>query len=365
MPLLPFPGKFRVGILIVGKHGFPLLPGLFAAAQAFFSVGIDLGSYIKGLTLDVEGCFSASQFFLSQGLAMSTGLALFSLAAKANEGGTDNQGWRRGVLRLAQGFKHLAVIVAIINANNLPAIGPKARAHILAEGQVSVALNADPVVVIEHCQFAQLKGTGQRSRFTGDAFHHAAIARQYKGVMIHQWEIRLVEPGRQHALSNGESHSIGKALAKGSRGGFHALRQPMLGMPRRNGPPLPKQLYLLNRHLVSSQMQQRVDERAGVPVGKDEPIPVSPGGRIRVMLHGTQPQRIGHWSHAHRRTRMPAVGFLYHFGRKDTQRINSLFLNVHLYTSPHQYYHSFECGWSDPCPVPCILSHSAKTAQCS
>jgi len=53
---------------------------------------------------------------------------------------------------------------------------------------VSVAANfavdGDVVVVVEGDQFAQFHGAGQRAGFVGDAFHQAAVAEEYIGVVI-------------------------------------------------------------------------------------------------------------------------------------------------------------------------------------
>lgn len=59
---------------------------------------------------------------------------------------------------------------------HVPAERLVARGHVLREGDVGVAVDGDPVVVIEDDEFAQAPVPGQRCRLVGDALHVATVA---------------------------------------------------------------------------------------------------------------------------------------------------------------------------------------------
>ena len=104
--------------------------------------------------------------------------------------------------------------------------------------------------------------------------------------MIHKGEALLIEAGSQHGLGNGQAYRVGKALAQGTSGGFHARRQPVLRVARGFGLPLAEALNLLHTQVIARHMQQGVDEGAGMPVAEYKAVPVVPGGVLRVMPHG-------------------------------------------------------------------------------
>ena len=87
--------------------------------------------------------------------------------------------------------------------------------------------------------------------------------------------------------------------------------------------PLTKILNLIEREIVSSQVQQRIEQHAAMTRGQQKPIAVFPFGIARVVAHELRPQHIGHRRSAQRQTRMTRVRFLDRVERQCANRVNA------------------------------------------
>ncbi len=65
--------------------------------------------------------------------------------------------------------------------------------------------------------------TSSASSFAGNTLHSTAISEEAKGVVIDEFEARLVEYGCCVGLCNCETNSIGESLAKRARSNFNTL----------------------------------------------------------------------------------------------------------------------------------------------
>lgn len=65
--------------------------------------------------------------------------------------------------------------------------------------------------------------TGSASSFAGNTLHSTAISEEAKGVVIDEFEARLVEYGCCVGLCNCETNSIGESLTKRARSNFNTL----------------------------------------------------------------------------------------------------------------------------------------------
>lgn len=99
----------------------------------------------------------------------------------------DDGGFIRARLRLFDGGGEGLHVVRAgdeIDVQHLPVLRRKARADVLAEGDVRVALDGDVVVVIEQDEFPQPHGARKRARLVGDALFEAAVAAEHVSIMI-------------------------------------------------------------------------------------------------------------------------------------------------------------------------------------
>ena len=67
-------------------------------------------------------------------------------------------------------------IVGIAHPGHIPAVPHEPLGHVFAEGEIRLALDRDPVVVVHPAEVGQLEVTGERGGLVRDAFHHVAVA---------------------------------------------------------------------------------------------------------------------------------------------------------------------------------------------
>jgi len=132
---------------------------------------------------------------------------------------------------------------------------------------------ADPVVVIEQGQLAQIQATAseQASEAT------PSITALGDGAMINQRESFGVKPGGQQPLGHGHPDRVGHSLAQRTGGDLHAGQQPPRGMPGAVRPQLAKRPDIRQRDVVAGQMQrpagvQPVNHRGDVQQGARVPL---------------------------------------------------------------------------------------------
>ena len=77
-------------------------------------------------------------------------------------------------------------------------------------------------------------------------------------VVVHNGIARTVKMGRQKTLGNGHAHPIGEALSQWAscclNTNFHIIFRMSWGQAA----PLPESLHFFHRHLIASQMLQRI-----------------------------------------------------------------------------------------------------------
>ena len=107
------------------------------------------------------GLLGGFQIVHAQRLAVSAGHA--GLGRAVTDGGVaDDQVGLVAALGQADGGGHVAEAVAVGHVDHVPAIGPEAGGHVLAEGDVGVALDGDLVVVVQGDELIELEGPGSR-----------------------------------------------------------------------------------------------------------------------------------------------------------------------------------------------------------
>ena len=92
--------------------------------------------------------------------------------------------------------------------------------------------------------------------------------------------------------------------------------------------------------LDPGQVQQRVEQRRGVPGGQHEPVAVGPHRQLRVEPQEPRPERVAHRGQRHRRARMPRVRRLHRVHRQhadgvDGQLVDRLGVEVDVRLGPY------------------------------
>ena len=186
----------------------------------------------------------------------------------------------------------------------MPAVSLKAFGCTLAECQVSKTFDGDVIVVVEINQFAEFQMTCERGGFRRDAFHQIAIGHDAVNVVIDQRKVRSVEFGGQMSRAHRHPDAVRKALAQRPGRDLNSRRQAVLRMARRLRSPLAEVFDLVERQIVTGEIEQRVKQHATVTGGEQKAIAILPLRILRVVAHKAGPQDISHRRGAERQAGM-------------------------------------------------------------
>ena len=140
--------------------------------------------------------------------------------------------------------------------------------------------------------------------------------------------IRTVVARRELHLRDRHADRIGDALPQWPGGDLHARGMSALGMPRRLAAPLAELFDVVQRQVVTGQMQQAVEQHRAVPRREHKTIAIDPLRIARIVLEQSCPQRIRHWRGTEWHARMPAVGFLHGVHREEANRVDALLIEL-------------------------------------
>ena len=203
-------------------------------------------------------------------------------------------------------------VVAVGHALGVPAVRLEARGDILGPGHLRRAVELDEVVVIQDDELAESQVAGQARRFGRHALLEIAVRGDDVGPVIDDRAVGTVgvELGGESALGDGHADRVGQALAERTGRGFDAGRQAVLRVARRDAAPLAERLEVVHRDRVAGQVEQRVQQHAGVPGRQDEAVAIRPVRVRRGVAQEARPDGVGHRRRAHRGTRVARVGLL-------------------------------------------------------
>ena len=190
--------------------------------------------------------------------------------------------------------------MAINLRNHLPAVGFKTLNRIVCEPAFNFTIDRDAVVIVEGNQFAQTQCTGQRAGFVGDTFHHAAVAQEHVGVVVNDFVAFTVELTCQNFLCQCHTDAVGDALTQWTRGGFDARCVTVLRVTRSFGVQLTEVFQIVDRQIVTAEVQQGINQHRAVTVRQNKTVAVGPFRILRVVFQIVVPENFGDVCHAHR-----------------------------------------------------------------
>ena len=185
------------------------------------------------------------------------------------------EGFTDGRLERVDVVRHLAEIV------HAPAVGLEALLDVVVVGQLGGPVDRDVVVVVEGDEPTQTEMAGERARLWETPSHEAAVAGHHVGVVIAHLGAEAIA---HHALGDRHADRIGEALAQRPGRHLDARSVEALGMARRLAAPLTKLAQVLERQVISGQVQEGVlqDAGAGRSRGREAVVLVGPIGFVRV-----------------------------------------------------------------------------------
>ena len=149
-------------------------------------------------------------------------------------------------------------VVGPVDGLHVPAVGLVALGDVLGEGDVGVALDRDPVGVVDDGEVAELLGAGDRGGLAAHALLEVAVAADRVDVVV---EGRLALGGvrvEQAALAAGghrHADGVGDALAQRAGGRLDAGGVAVLRVARGLAAPGAQRLEVLELEAPAAQEQ--------------------------------------------------------------------------------------------------------------
>ncbi len=155
----------------------------------------------------------------------------------------------------------------------------------------------------------------ERSRLRSHAFHQVAIADDRISRVVDHLESGTVVARRELRFGNRHADRIGESLPERAGRDLHTWRVAALGMSRRFAAKLAELLDVVERNVVTGQMQQTVKQHRTVSGGEHEAVAIEPVGIAWIVFEQPRPQRVRHRRCAERHARMPALRILHRVHR--------------------------------------------------
>ncbi len=209
-------------------------------------------------------------------------------------------GFRRDDCRIDGGH-----VMAVDVPLHVPAVRRESLRGVVGEPALRLAVDRDPVVVVEHDELAETPRSGERGGLMGNAFHQAAVADERVRVVIDDRMTRTVEFARQQPFRERHSDRVREPLPERAGRRLHAWRDPVLRVPGRLRMKLTKALQLVDRQIVAGEMQQAVEEHRAVAVRQHEAVAIGPRRMGRMVTQVAAPERKRDLGHSHRHSGMP------------------------------------------------------------
>src|SRR5437870_4854031 len=96
-------------------------------------------------------------------------------------------------------------------------------------------------------------------------------------------------------LGHRHADGVTDPLTERARRGLDSRRVAKLRMTGRMTLPLPELLEIVERELVSGQIEAGVEEHRRVPAGEHEAVAIGPMRICRIVLHMLGEERIAEW----------------------------------------------------------------------
>ena len=293
------------GLAVGSETRSPICARRLAAGAKPFPPGLDVSRDLERAIFPAQRGAGAFDLLGAQWRAMAAAGAGLGRSPLADRRAGRNQAWPRIGLGRRQRRINAGEIMAIAS-HNMPAGGGEAPSHVFAGRQAHRAIDRNLVVVPDHVEAAQLQMARQRNRFLADAFHQAAIAGHNPGVVIDQ---RIAKHAVQVPLRHRHAHRHRQALPQRPGGAFHARQLGGFRMTGAWGMPLAEALDVIQgRLLIAGQVQQRIDQHRTMAGRQHKAVPIRPARRLGIELQVIGEQHGRDIGHAHRHSRVAAVG---------------------------------------------------------
>ena len=201
--------------------------------------------------------------------------------------------------RFFDSLRDLFGIVAIVDVAYVPIVGFKALTNVFGEAQAGGSGEGDVIVIVEKDELAEAQMAGERGGFLADAFHEVAVSADAIGIVIDKGVAGFVEAGGEPRFGYGKTDGISEALAERAGGNFNTDGMAAFGMAGSFATPLTEMFQLIERQIVTSEVQQAIEEHGAVASRKHKAVAIKPSRIFGVELQVFGPERICHCGSTH------------------------------------------------------------------
>ena len=219
----------------------------------------------------------------------------------------------------------VAVVTDLAEVLDVPAVGLEATADVVGVGQLGLAVDGDPVVVVDADEPAEPEVAGERRRLVADALHEAPVAGDHVGVVVDEV---AAEALAEDPLGDRHADRVTEALPERAGGDLDAVGVAGLRMAGRARVVAAEGLDVGELEAVAGEVEHRVLEDRGVAVGEHEAVAVGPVGVGGVVLEDPAVEDVGQRGEGHRRALVPALGPQRGVHGEATDEVDGLGLDV-------------------------------------
>ncbi len=339
--------RFEIGGEFLREEGVPLrglvgIPGLVRGEEfvplGFLGgpLGLELGKEFLHAVGDeellvlgpTEIALGGGDFFRAERIGVGLGLALQLGRTLADDRLADDDG---GLALVRGGFlegSFALLDVVAVDLDHVPVVGLETQRHVVAVGDVSLAFDADLVVVVEPDEIVETEVTGERGGLVRDAFFQVAVGNNRIDVVIADGEFRRVKNRSEMLLRNSQTDRIARALAERPGGDFNALSLVRFRVAGSLAAPLAEILELVERDVLETgQVQQGINQHRTVSGGQDETVAIGPMRIDGIELEELGPQHNGEIGATHRQAGVTGLGFFHRIDGQRANRVGGEFLN--------------------------------------
>ena len=200
------------------------------------------------------------------------------------------------------------------------------------------------VVVIDKGETVEAEEARERGGLGRDTFHQIAIAANAVNPVVDNIVARPVEVGGQIFRCDCHSDRVADTLTQRARGGLNPRRESPLRMARSPAAPLAKMFDVLEREIITGEVQKTVQQHTAVTCRKDEPIAVGPQRLLLIVPKKASPKHVRHWRRAHRQTGMTGVRILHRIHRQRANGVDAKLVKMGLIERLRLSSLSFSCA---------------------
>ena len=333
-------GAVRVGVVPSGEL---LVPGL---AQTLAALGEGGTHLLDHLDVNGEGGVLETELLLEGADALGADLRTMHLGQAgehrdrpADDGGQTDEGRLVGDgLRVVDGLHEGLDVLLVggapvgeVDVLDVPAVSLVTSLDVLGEGDGGVALDGDPVVVVEQDEVAQFLGPSQGRRLGSDALLHAAITGNGVDVVVEgagSGSGVRVEEATLTASCHRHADGVGNASTERAGGGLDEFRQAVLRVARGQGPPGAQGFQIGQLEAQTGQVELGVLGQRGVSCGHDEAVTAEPVRVGRVDGHNLVVEQVAQRGQGDGGAGVPVTGLLDGVGRQHSCGVDSELVGV-------------------------------------